>query len=294
MNLQRTFGSVGVAMVTPFHTDGSIDIETARKLARYLVDRGVDCIVLSGTTGEAPTTHQPEKNALVAAVADEAGNEAFILAGAGSNDTAHAVRMAKGAQDSGAHGLLVVSPYYSKPSQEGIYQHFLTIADSTDLPVMLYDIPGRTGVRVSDEVYDRLAHHPNIKAVKDAVGDIPSGMATARRTGLEYYCGDDDLNLAWLSAGASGVISVVGHVASQHYRNMVDAVDNRDLDRARQIDEYLHPLVSTLMGGGGAVMSKEALYARGIIPTPTLRLPLVRATDEQRTALIDVLAAYPE
>lgn len=286
----NTFGSVGVAMVTPFHEDGSIDCETGQKLARHLVAQGADTILCFGTTGEAPTTHQPEKNEFVAAIVEAVGDQAFVMVGAGSNDTAHAVRMAKAAKDSGAHGLLVVSPYYSRPSQEGIYRHFAEIADATDLPVMLYDIPGRTGVKIGDETFDRIATHDNVVAVKDAAGSVPGGMAVARRTGLAYYSGDDDLNLAWLTAGAAGIVSVVGHVAAPIYRAMVEAVQAGDLARARELDAQAHPLVQAIMGTGqGAVMAKEALHLLGILPTPTLRLPLVRAPKEDVATLAALL-----
>lgn len=279
-------------MATPFAPDGSLDIGSARELAARLVDQGADCLILSGTTGESPTTHQPEKDALVREVVDEIGDRAMIVAGAGSNDTAHAVRIAKGAEESGAQGLLIVSPYYSKPSQEGIFQHISAIANSTDLPVMVYDIPGRTGVKISDEVFDRLAENPVIKAVKDAAADLPRGIATSRRTGLEYYSGDDGLNLPWLTIGASGIVSVVGHVAASRYRAMVDAVDANDLAAAQKIDDELHPLVEAIMGGGqGAVMAKESVAMMGVIPHPTVRLPLVGASQAELDALRRVLTA---
>lgn len=277
-------------MATPFATDGSLDIEAARQLAAHLVDQGVDCIVLSGTTGESPTTHQPEKDLLVSEVVAEVGGRAKVIAGAGSNDTAHGVRIAKGAERSGAEGLLIVSPYYSRPSQEGVYQHITAIADSTDLPVMVYDIPGRTGVKIADETFDRLAENPNIKAVKDAAGDLPTGIAVSRRTGLEYYSGDDALNLPWLTIGGSGIISVVGHIAGARYRAMVDAVDAGNYEEARTIDDGLHSLVNIIMGGGqGAVMAKEALAMTGIIPSATVRLPLVGAGQSELDALRKVL-----
>lgn len=279
-------------MATPFAPDGSLDIGSARELASHLVDQGADCLILSGTTGESPTTHQPEKDALVREVVDEIGDRAMIVAGAGSNDTAHAVRIAKGAEESGAQGLLVVSPYYSKPSQEGIFQHISAIANSTDLPVMVYDIPGRTGVKISDEVFDRLAENPVIKAVKDAAADLPRGIATSRRTGLEYYSGDDGLNLPWLTIGASGIVSVVGHVAASAYRAMVDAVDANDLAVAQKIDDELHPLVEAIMGGGqGAVMAKESVAMMGVVPHPTVRLPLVGASQAELDVLRRVLTA---
>lgn len=292
MGTSRTFGSVAVAMATPFAPDGSLDTDSARRLAAHLVEEGVDCIVLSGTTGESPTTHQPEKDDLVRAVVAEVGDRAMVMAGAGSNDTAHAVRIARSAEKCGAQGLLIVSPYYSKPSQEGIYQHISAIADSTDLPVMVYDIPGRTGVKISDEVFDRLADNPKIRAVKDAAADLPRGIATARRTGLEYYSGDDGLNLAWMAIGGSGVVSVVGHVAARKYRAMVEALDAGDLAAAQRVDEEVHPLVEAIMGTGqGAVMAKEALAMMGVLPTPTVRLPLVGASQLELDNLRRVLSA---
>lgn len=277
-------------MATPFSPDGSLDTESARKLASHLVDQGADCILLSGTTGESPTTHQPEKDLLVSEVVAEVAGRAKVIAGAGSNDTAHGVRIAKGAEKSGAEGLLIVSPYYSRPSQEGIFQHISAIADATDLPVMVYDIPGRTGVKIADETFDRLAENPRIKAVKDAAGDLPTGIAVSRRTGLEYYSGDDALNLPWLTMGASGIVSVVGHVAAARYRAMIDAVDAGNYDEARAIDGGLHSLVDVIMGGGqGAVMAKEALAMIGTIPNATVRLPLVGAGQGELDELRKVL-----
>lgn len=286
----RTFGSVVTAMVTPFHPDGSIDVETAQRLAVHLVDHGNDGIVLNGTTGESPTTHQPEKDALVHAVVEAVGDRAKIICGAGSNDTAHAVRIAKAAERTGAYGLLVVSPYYNRPSQDGVGAHIEAITDAVDLPVMLYDIPGRTGVAIGDELLDRLAAHPRILAVKDATGNVPAGFERMARTGLEYYSGDDDLNFAWLAHGASGVVSVVGHVDPRAYAEMVAAVDAGDLVAARAVANRVRPLVRAIMGGGqGAVMAKRALHLQGIIAAPTVRLPLVEAPESQVAELRTVL-----
>ncbi|UFU04185.1 4-hydroxy-tetrahydrodipicolinate synthase [Ruania suaedae] len=274
----RSFGSVSIAMVTPMRPDGTIDVGTARRLARHLVDSGADGLVLNGTTGESPTTHQPEKDEFVAAVVDEVGAEAMIIAGAGSNDTAHAVRIAEAAERTGAHGLLVVSPYYNRPSQEGVYRHLRAIVESTSLPAMLYDIPGRTGVAIGDEILDRLAEHPQIRAVKDATGNVAQGFDRMRRTGLEYYSGDDNLNLAWLVHGASGVVSVVGHVEAQRYSQMVGAVDSGDLYLARELSAQLAPVVEAIMGTGqGAVMAKAALQLQGHLPHRSVRSPLVEA-----------------
>lgn len=273
---ERTFGSLAPAMITPFHEDGSLDTATAQELARRLVDQGCDTILLSGTTGESPTTHQPEKDELTRAVVDAVGDRAFILCGAGSNDTAHAVRIAQSAQACGADGLLVVSPYYNRPSQAGLVAHVRAIADATDLPIMLYDIPGRTGLAFSDAALDQLAAHPRIRAVKDATGDVPQGAARMRRTGLAYYSGDDALNYLWLAEGASGVISVVAHVAAAHYRRLIDLVDAGQWGQARELAHALDPLVHAIMGGGqGAVLAKWALHLQGVLPSPAVRLPLV-------------------
>lgn len=289
----RSFGSVAVAMVTPFTDDGAVDLDAAQSLAVQLVDDGCDALVLSGTTGESPTTHQPEKEALIRAVRGAVGDRAMIIAGAGSNDTAHAVRIAQGSANAGAEGLLVVTPYYNRPSQEGVYRHICAIADSTDLPVMVYDIPGRTGVALSDDTLKRLAEHPRIKAVKDATGNVPQGFERMAATGLEYYSGDDGLNFAWLAHGASGVVSVVGHVVASEYRALVEQVDAGNLPEARSIAAHLRPLVGAIMGGGqGAVMAKAALTLTGVLPRATVRLPLVEASPSEIEALAAVLRSY--
>lgn len=210
-------------MVTPFAPDGSVDLQAAVALAEHLVANGHDGLVLNGTTGESPTTHAPEKAELVRAVVDAVGDRAMIVAGAGSNDTDHAVRMARQAAEAGAHGLLVVTPYYSRPSQDGIVRHTVAVADATDLPVMLYDVPGRTGVRLASATYERLAEHENIVAVKDATGDVFSAARTMARTDLDWYSGDDALFLAFLAHGAAGLVSVIGHVAGQQLRDIGDA-----------------------------------------------------------------------
>ena len=287
---RRLFGSLATAMVTPFHADGSIDLDSAVRLAKKLVDDGSDTVLLSGTTGESPTTHQPEKDELTVAVKEAVGDRAFILCGACSNDTAHAVRIGEGAQASGADGLLVVSPYYNRPSQMGLRAHVRAIADATDLPVMLYDIPGRTGLAFSDETLDDLATHPRIKAVKDATGNVEQGVERMHRTKLEYYSGDDGLNFAWMTGGASGFVSVVSHVASSHYRKMIDLLDVDKVWEARELAYSLRPLVAAIMGGGqGAVMAKAAMYLQGVIETPVLRLPLVGASDDEMESLKSAL-----
>ena len=288
----RSFGSVGVAMVTPFHADGSIDVEAAQALAVSLVDDGADLILLAGTTGEAPTTHLPEKQTLLREVKDALAGRAMLMAGAGSNDTAHAVRIGVGSQEAGAQALLINAPYYNRPSQEGVYQHIMSVVEATDLPVMLYDIPGRTGVKILDETLARLAEHPRVKAVKDATGDVEQGFERMEATGLEYYSGDDGLNFAWLAHGASGVVSVVAHADAHSWREMITEVDAGDLDGARKVAQRIRPLVRAIMGGGqGAVMAKEALLLQGRLPEATVRLPLVRAEAAEVAALREVLQA---
>lgn len=288
----RSFGSVGVAMVTPFTPSGEVDFDAARALAVSLVDDGADLILLSGTTGESPTTHTPEKQELIRQVKDALAGRAMVMAGAGSNDTAHAVRIAEGAQEHGADGLLVVSPYYNRPSQEGLRAHVLEVANATDLPVMLYDIPGRTGIAFSDGTLDALASHPRIKGVKDATGDVETGVDRMHRTGLEYYSGDDALNFAWMTGGASGFVSVVSHVAAAQYRRMIELLDSDQVWEARELSYRLRPLVRAIMGSGqGAVMAKYALWLQGVIDAPAVRLPLVGVSDSEVEALRAALVA---
>ncbi|WP_128772804.1 4-hydroxy-tetrahydrodipicolinate synthase [Actinomyces oricola] len=282
----RSFGSVGVAMVTPFTPEGEIDVEAAQSLAVSLVDDGADLILLAGTTGEAPTTHLPEKQTLLREVKDALAGRAMLLAGAGSNDTAHAVRIGVGSQAAGAQGLLINAPYYNRPSAEGVYRHIMAVVEATELPVMIYDIPGRTGVRITDDTLSRLAEHPRVLAVKDATGDVEQGFQRMEATGLEYYSGDDGLNFAWLAHGASGVVSVVAHADAHSWREMITEVDAGDLAGARGVAQRMRPLVRAMMGGGqGAVMAKEALLLQGRIPSAAVRLPLVRAEAEEVAAL---------
>jgi len=277
------FGHVLSAMVTPFDADGQVDTEAAAALATDLVDScGHDGLVISGTTGESPTTSDKEQDALLRAVVEAVGDRAYVLAGVGTFDTAHSVELATAAGTAGAHGLLAVTPYYSKPPQAGIVAHFRAIADSTGLPVMLYDIPGRTGTKLAAVTLATLAEHDRIVAVKEASGDLYAGSWLLASTDLALYSGDDALNLAWLAVGAVGVVSVVGHVAGLRYRDLVAAVAAGDLDQAREIDRSLLPAVAAIMTRTqGAIMVKAALELQGRIPTRTVRSPLVEATDQQ-------------
>lgn len=292
-NLVKVPGPVGCAMVTPFLTNGELDVDSAQNLAKHLVDNGVDHLILSGTTGESPTTHQPEKNLLIKAVREAVGEEIFITAGAGSNDTAHAVRIAEGSAESGADGLLVVSPYYNRPSQEGLYQHVKAVTQATELPVILYDIPGRTGLAFSDGVIDRLCELPNVIGVKDATGNVPQGEARLDRTGLAFFSGDDSLNYAWMASGAYGIISVVVHVAPQQFAKFVKLMQEGAYQEARKLAAQLRSLINAIMGSGqGAVMAKHALVLQGQIKHATVRLPLVEAGPAQVEELSRILDHY--
>jgi len=276
------FGRLTTAMITPFRPDGSLDLDAAQKVATKLVDEGNDALVVNGTTGESPTTTDEERVRIVRAVLEAVGDRAKVVAGVGTNNTAHSVECAKAAEAAGAHGLLVVTPYYNKPPQEGIKLHFTTIADATGLPVMAYDIPARAGVPITTDTLLALAEHPRIVAVKDAKGDVAGATKVLANSDLVYYCGADELNLAWLAMGAVGLVSVVAHVASPQYRELIDAVAAGDLATARRIDRQLVPAVEAIMTRTqGVIMVKAALKLAGAIEHATVRSPLVEATAEQ-------------
>ncbi|HKM25338.1 MAG TPA: 4-hydroxy-tetrahydrodipicolinate synthase [Corynebacterium sp.] len=274
------FGTVCVAMVTPFDRDGALDLEAGRRIAAHLVDNGLDALVLAGTTGESPTTTVDEKISLLKAVKEEVGDRAKLIAGAGTNDTASSIELARASAEAGADALLVVTPYYSKPSQEGVYQHFKAVAGATDLPIMLYDIPPRSSIPIEGETIRRLAELPTIRAVKDAKGNMAESAPLMHETGLAWYSGDDPLNVPWLSLGASGFVSVVGHAAPQALRELYTSFEEGDLARAREINAtVLSPLIAAQGCLGGVSMAKAALRLQGIeVGDP--RLPVV-APDEQ-------------
>lgn len=287
----RPFGTVLTAMVTPMHEGGAIDLASSQKLAKYLVSRGCDGLVLSGTTGEAPTTHSPEKVDLLRAVREAVGPDITILTGAGSNDTAHAVRMAEQGEENGADGILALTPYYSKPTQAGVVAHFRAILGATGLPVMIYDIPGRTALAVSDWALDELAAHPRVVAVKDATGTVANAKERIERTGLAWYSGDDPLTLDFLRAGAVGVVSVSSHIASREIAAMVAAFDAGDIAEAERIHEALLPVHAAVFNGPGATNAKSAMYWAGVIPSRAMRLPLLPASDAEYGALTAALEA---
>lgn len=268
-------------MVTPFDSEGQLDLDHAQQLATYLVDRvGNDGLVVNGTTGESPTTTDEEKERLLRAVSEAVGDRATVVAGAGTNNTAHSVELARGAEKAGAHGLLVVTPYYSKPPQEGLYSHFTTVADATELPVMLYDIPPRSVVPIQNDTLKRLAEHPRIKAVKDSKHDLLAGSEVMANSDLAYYSGEDPLNLPWMSVGAVGFVSVVAHVVGDRLRQMLDAYESGDVTTAREINYGLLPVYRSMNFVGGVIFSKTAMRLCGY-ETGQPRLPLPSATDEQ-------------
>jgi 4-hydroxy-tetrahydrodipicolinate synthase len=276
------FGTVGVALATVFDEAGGIDFAATAGLARHLVDQGCDMLVVSGTTGESPTTSDDEKDELLSCVLAAVGERARIIAGVGSNDTRHTIELAGRAKAVGAHGLLVVTPYYSKPSQAGVIAHAKTVAEATDLPIMLYDIPGRSGIPLTVDTLVELGTHPNILAVKDAKGDIASTMEVMGRSPLVYYSGEDALNWPLLAAGAIGVVSVVGHVATPQISRMVAAAHVGEMATARQLALELVPVVDTIMNHmPGVVAAKAALELQGLIENRATRLPVLPATEDQ-------------
>ena len=286
------FGHVLTAMVTPFSLGGEIDHAAAAQLAVDLVDLGNDGLVVNGTTGESPTTGDQEKQELVATVAEAVGDRATVIAGVGTSDTRHSVELARQAAKAGAQGLLLVTPYYSKPSQPGIIGHFTEIADATDLPAMLYDIPGRSGVALAHETLLRLAEHPRIVANKDAKGDPFAAQRVMSETSLAYYSGDDSLNLPLLSVGACGFVSVIGHLVADRLSAMRDAFVSGDVVFAREISNSLVPvIVGVMTRAQGAVMVKAALDLLDRPGGGGLRSPLVAADESQREQLVlDLLA----
>jgi 4-hydroxy-tetrahydrodipicolinate synthase len=286
IDVSARVGTVLTAMVTPFGPDGSLDVAAAKKVATHLVDSGCDGLVVFGTTGESPTTSDDEKIAVLAGVLSAVGDRARVIAGAGSYDTAHSVHLAKACEAEGAHGILAVTPYYSRPPQAGLVAHFTAIADATALPVVLYDIPPRSVVPIDWDTIRTLSLHPNIVGVKDAKGDLHGGAMIMAETGLAYYSGDDALNLPWLAMGATGFISVWGHVAASQLRNMLSAFTSGDIATARKCHVALGALNDAQNRLGGVTMAKTGLRLLGI-ETGEPRLPQVPATPEQ----VDALAA---
>lgn len=288
----RPFGRLLTAMVTPFAADGSLDADGVQRLATYLVDeQHNDALVISGTGGESPTTTDAEKETLIRLVVEAVGDRAKVVAGAGSNYTAHSVELARAAEKAGAHGLLVVAPYYNKPPQAGLLKHFTAIADATAVPVLLYDVPHRTALPIATDTLLRAAEHPNIVAVKDAKGDLHASSQVLARTDLAYYSGEDASTLPWLSIGAVGVVGTSTHFTGPQTKEMIEAFERGDNARALALHRQVLPLFTGIFRTAGTILVKAGLNAKGL-PAGPVRSPLVDATaDELAQLRLDAAAA---
>jgi 4-hydroxy-tetrahydrodipicolinate synthase len=285
------FGRALTAVVTPMLPDGSLDLPGLQKVVAHLLDTGHDGIVVNGTTGESATTSDAEKEQVLRAALEAVGERGHVVAGVGSNDTRHTVHLARQASAAGAHGLLVVTPYYNKPTQPGLVAHFTAVADAVDLPLMLYDIPGRTGTAIATDTLLRLAQHPRIAAVKDAKGDLWAASRLLNETDLLWFSGDDVATLAHLTQGATGYVGVTTHIAGAEYASMLAAVDHGDLESAVGIHRRLIPVVEAVMHTSqGAIMAKAALKELGVIDSAAVRLPLVESPTEHIDRLRAALA----
>ncbi|MCX4473822.1 4-hydroxy-tetrahydrodipicolinate synthase [Micromonospora sp. MW-13] len=279
--VSRPFGRLLTAMVTPFTADGSLDLDGAVRLANHLVDeQGNDALVLNGTTGESPTTTDAEKECLIRAVVEAIGDRARVVAGVGTNDTRHTIELAAAAEKAGAHGLLVVTPYYNKPPQSGLVRHFTAVADATGLPIMLYDIPHRAGVPIATETLVRLAEHGRIVAVKDAKGDLTATSWVTSRTELAYYSGEDSLTLPALAVGCAGVVGTSTHFTGAQTLRMIEAYDAGDTGTALALHRRLLPLFTGIFRTQGTILVKAGLAAKGL-PAGPVRPPLVDATEDE-------------
>jgi 4-hydroxy-tetrahydrodipicolinate synthase len=290
MSITAPFGRLITAMVTPFAKDGSIDWDGVATLANHLADHGHDAIAVNGTTGEAPTTKSSEKLEIIKVVKSAVGSRVKVLSGAGDNETSYTVEQAKRSADAGADGLLIVAPYYNKPPQAGIEAHFKAVAHATDLPIMMYDIPGRTGVEIESDTIVRLFELPNIVALKDAKGNLAATSDVIARSGIPVYSGDDILNLPFLSIGAVGFVSVCGHTVGSELKEMLDAWFAGDTERALAIHQKLIPVFKGTFKTQGAILTKAAMTLMGL-PGGTTRLPLVDATPAQIATLREDLIA---
>lgn len=274
------FGRLITAMITPFTKELEINWAGVEEIAAHLVASGHDGIVVNGTTGEAPTTSDEEKVEIIKVVKSVVGSKIHVIAGAGNNETSHSVIQGQQAQSAGADGLLVVTPYYNKPPQSGVAAHFKAIADATDLPVMMYDIPHRTGIAIESDTIVALSEHPRIVALKDAKGNVAETSWVIKRSGIPVYSGDDILNLPLLSVGAVGFVSVCGHTVGSRLREMLDAWFAGKSERALEIHQELLPVYTGTFRTQGAILTKAALNLMGL-PGGHVRLPLVDATSEQ-------------
>jgi 4-hydroxy-tetrahydrodipicolinate synthase len=285
--VENPFGQVLVAMVTPMTAEGEVDWPGVEALMDHLITHGADGLVVTGTTGETSTLTDAEKVRLVKTGKSVSAGRAKIITGGGSNETAHAIELYKASEKAGADGVMVVTPYYNKPTQAGVLTHFRMIADCTDLPMIMYDIPGRSGIQITYDTILRAAKHPNIKAVKDAKGDLAEVSRVMNQTDLLYFAGDDFNALPTLAIGGTGLIGVTANIAPEPYRKMVDAVNKGDLAAATAQHKLLEPLVrATMTHVPGTVAAKYILHGLGRISSPRVRLPLV-GPEESEAAEIE-------
>lgn len=285
-----SFGRIATAMVTPFDSKGNIDFRKTTQLVDYLIENGTDSLVVCGTTGESPTLTSEEKIALFQHVKKAAGGRVPVIAGTGSNNTQATVELTKKAEKAGADAILLVTPYYNKPNQEGLYQHFKTVAEATTLPVMLYNVPGRTSVTLQPETVIRLSKIPNIVAVKEASGNLDAMAEIIANTDDDFavYSGDDALTLPVLAIGGNGVISVASHIVGNEMQEMITAFYDGDLSKAAKLHQKLLPLMRGLFAAPSPVPVKTALQMKGMDVGP-VRLPLVPLTEEERKKLQELL-----
>jgi len=290
------FGHVVTAMVTPFDEELRVDEHAAAKLCSYLLENGSDSLVVCGTTGESATLSHDEKLRMfrIAKKVTEAGC-GMVIAGTGSNNTSETIALTKAAEEVGVDAVLLVAPYYSKPSQEGMYQHFAAVATSTKLPVILYNVPGRTSSNILPATVQRLATDiPNIVAVKEASSDLlqVATIAAGCKRSFEIYSGDDNVNLPILSVGGVGAISVISHVAGNELRRMHEAFFCGEFETARNLHLATLPLTKALFCTSNPVPVKYAMESFGVIPSGRVRLPLVEANEAERKQIDDAIAAY--
>ena len=283
------FGRLLTAMVTPMTSEGAVDLRRVGELAHKLVaEQDNDGIVVNGTTGESPTTTDVEKAHIVQTVVEAVGSDAAVVAGVGTNDTAHTIELAHQAAEAGADGLLVVTPYYSKPSQAGIIEHFTAVADATDLPIMLYDIPGRTGTPIETKTLIELADHPRIVAVKDAKGLVVESATVMANTTLAYYSGDDAITPALLSVGGVGLVGTSTHFTGRRMHEVIDAYSDGRIDEALSTYREIMPVLTGVFAAQGATMVKAGLAHQGF-DVGKVRPPQTMPTPEQAETFFDVL-----
>ncbi len=285
MTSPAPFGRMLTAMATAFTDDGAVDLDGTAAIAHHLVERGHDGVVVSGTTGESPTTSVVETGEILRVVKDAVGDTATVIAGVGSNDTAHSIELAQQAEKLGADALLLVTPYYNKPGQAGVLHHFQQVVAATGTPIVLYDVPGRTGTQIDLVTYERIKGD-TVVAIKDAVGDFARGVRLME-LGYAVYSGDDVANLAWLAHGASGVISVVGHAAGRPIRSMIEDFLDGNTVAALKTYQRLLPATAAIMGvpNYGATTAKACLQLLGVLDNRNVRGPLVPLTDDELMAL---------